>query len=586
MRVLGVKTNLGGQKIGNSILMEKLVLFYEKEYKPLLNHIPTNLTNTTQLIRYISTQIHTSISNNVQEHFIDHFKRFVNKTLPTLDRSTSAHLKHQILSMNTTPSAPEPANMVALATDPEDIVKWKSTHLIHILPDCAVHGEITKSVYYDVKANPLKFLKGMLYMNEVLEKDGHKLFQPIPLRTNIIPKHITFDTVCLIDLLYNNIASPDSANKSTMRNNVNQYKGEIWGNFLNLKHKVFKDKYYQFHHQIQTDGLSCSLLFVRKDQASDKKWGSKVTTVEKQEFHRIEELTVPQLDALKDRNIVGCDPGKKSLVYMLDENGKTLQYTAHQRKCESYGKRNERILCQMKKRHGIHEKELLLAKSVQDGICSGSSVNVEKFKKYLVEKDKLNNEVGNFYKVAVWRKMKFRQYSYGEKSIDTFLNKIKDTFGANCLIGYGNWSTDKQMKHSMPTMNKGLRRKIHKRFDTITIDEHRTSMLCCDCSSPLIHYRDKKNKEVYRLFCCVSCKNKETVFRSRDSNAAVNIRKLTRAWIDTQSRPIEFSRCSFVHKTEQQQALSLTHNSAEGVVGKRETIVVTALAVRTTIDLL
>jgi hypothetical protein len=63
--------------------------------------------------------------------------------------------------------------------------------------------------------------------------------------------------------------------------------------------------------------------------------------------------------------------------------------------------------------------------------------------------------------------MKFRQYSYGKKSIDTFLNKIKETFGENILIGYGNWSRNTQMKHFMPTMNKGLRKLIHKRFGTV-----------------------------------------------------------------------------------------------------------------------
>ena len=45
-----------------------------------------------------------------------------------------------------------------------------------------------------------------------------------------------------------------------------------------------------------------------------------------------------------------------------------------------------------------------------------------------VEKDKLNKETTDFYKKEVWRKMKFRQYSYGKKSIDTFLHKIKETF--------------------------------------------------------------------------------------------------------------------------------------------------------------
>ena len=42
------------------------------------------------------------------------------------------------------------------------------------------------------------------------------------------------------------------------------------------------------------------------------------------------------------------------------------------------------------------------------------SVDYEKYKKYLVEKDKLNKEVIDFYKKEVWRKMKFRQYSYGK----------------------------------------------------------------------------------------------------------------------------------------------------------------------------
>jgi hypothetical protein len=69
-----------------------------------------------------------------------------------------------------------------------------------------------------------------------------------------------------------------------------------------------------------------------------------------------------------------------------------------------------------------------------------------------------------FYKRDTWRKMKFRQYSYGKKSIDVFLNKIKETFGENLLIGYGNWSRDTQMNFFMPTMNKGLRKLIHKKI--------------------------------------------------------------------------------------------------------------------------
>ena len=32
------------------------------------------------LLPYLATQIHTSLSINIQEHFIQHFLRFINKT--------------------------------------------------------------------------------------------------------------------------------------------------------------------------------------------------------------------------------------------------------------------------------------------------------------------------------------------------------------------------------------------------------------------------------------------------------------------------------------------------------------------------
>jgi hypothetical protein len=141
--------------------------------------------------------------------------------------------------------------------------------------------------------------------------------------------------------------------------------------------------------------------------------------------------------------------------------------------------------------------------------------------------------------------MKFRKFSYGNKSIDTFLNKIKDTFGENLLIGYGNWSRTTQMKYTMPTLGKGLRKLIHKRFDTITINEYNTSKKCCDCYKNLKFYKNVKNEEIHRLLICSNCvssDNKKTVvYRTRDANSAINILNLTKFWIEKQFRPSEFS---------------------------------------------
>ena len=516
IKTLGLRDNRG-KKGKDTELLETLDTFYKNEYQPLLNHEKTNLKNTTFLLPYLAIQIHTSLHNNFQEHFIQHFLRFINKTTNeiTEDKAILFQFKKQLLELNETD---------------EIFSNWKLTHLSNILPT-----EIKKSIHYDIKVRPFEYLKGMLYMNSVLEKQESKLFQPLPLRSNIIPKHIIIDTASLVSL-FCPANNKEGIKKGDLHKNLKENQYDIWNAFLDLKHKIFKNKYYQFHNQIQTDGISCCLLFIRKD-FKDKKWGSRVPILQEQEFYNIEDLSKEQLDTLKERNIVGCDPGKHSLVYMMDKNGNKLQFTASQRKIESYGKRNERILLQEKKRNNIIEKETHLSSK------NSKSVDYDKFKVYLIEKDKLNKETKEFYMRDVWRKMKFRQYSYGKKSIDTFLNKIKETFGDNVLIGYGNWSRSTQMKHMMPTMNKGLRKLIHKKYDTITINEFYTSQRCCECYNELKHQKDKKGKEIYRLFCCSNCvssKNKNGVCRTRDKNSAISIMKLAKEWLNTQTRPKEF----------------------------------------------
>jgi len=523
VKSLGTRDNRG-KKGKDTDLLERLDVFYKTEYKPLLNHEKTNLKNTSFLLPYLATQIHTSLHNNFQEHFIQHFLRFINKTTTeiTEDKPTLFQFKKNVMELKETDTK---------------FNEWKQLHLPNILPK-----DTKKSIHYDIKVKPFEYLKGMLYMNSVLEKMESKLFQPLPLRNNIIPKHIILDTASLINLFCPEKDSKgNKVKKGELLSKVKNNQQEVWSNFLDLKNKIFKNKHYQFHNQIQTDGVSCCLLFIRKD-LKDKKWGSKVPILQDQEFNSIEDLSKEQLDTLKNRNIVGCDPGKRNLVYMMDKNGNKLQYTAPQRKRESKAKTNQRILLLERKRNGIIEKETILS------FQNSKSVDYEKFKVYLVEKNKLNKETSEFYKRDTWRKMKFRQYSYSKKSIDTFLNKIKETFGENILIGYGNWSRSTQMKYFMPTMNKGLRKLIHKKYDTITINECNTSKKCCGCHNNLEYYKDKENKQVFRLLVCsncVSCENKKIVFRTRDTNSAINIMNLTEIWIETQERPLCFQISSF-----------------------------------------
>jgi len=112
----------------------------------------------------------------------------------------------------------------------------------------------------------------MIYRNGVLEKQENKLFQPLPLRNNIIPKHIILDTAYIINLFcLEKDKEGNKIKKGELLSNVKDNQNEVWSNLLNLNHKIFKNKYYQFHKQIHTDGISCCLLFIRKD-LKDKKW--------------------------------------------------------------------------------------------------------------------------------------------------------------------------------------------------------------------------------------------------------------------------------------------------------------------------
>ena len=196
----------------------------------------------------------------------------------------------------------------------------------------------------------------------ILEKQESKLFQPLPLRNNIIPKHIILDTACIINLFCpEKDKEGNKIKKGELLSNVKDNQNEVWSNLLNLKHKIFKNTHYQFHNQIQTDGISCCLLFIRKD-LKDKKWGAKVPVMEEQDFYNIEDLSKEQLDT-KDRNIVGCDRGKRSLVYrwIIRETNYNTQHhrekeKANQNVIKEFCYMKERKMELLKKKHNYHFK--------------------------------------------------------------------------------------------------------------------------------------------------------------------------------------------------------------------------------------
>ena len=503
----------------NKELLNNVTWFYINEYQPSVNHVKLDVTNMTAFKATIAVEIYTCLSNNVQERFISHFRRFVNETANGTNKEKN-DFKYTILTKDLTVQA-DLLNINPIYHS------WWNEHISKIF-----QTPPNKSAFYDIKVRPLYYLKGMLYMNTILEQNNKKLFQPLSLRTSIIPMNIMFDTTSITK--YFTECQPFGILKSKIKMSENME--FAWSNILNLKDKIFKSNKYSFYHMMTTDGVSCSLTFIRKELI-----GKRIkSNIEELPFPKIEQMSDNDLIYMRNNcNIIGCDPGKRNLVYMVNDQKKHLTYTNPQRMHESKSKRNKIVLERWKKKEGIS----ILEKKISE--CNSKSMNYLKFKEYLREKTLLNESTKEFYQHKTHRTMKLRSFIYEKKSIDNFINKIGKTFndGRHIIIAYGDWSETTQMKNSAPSLGKGLRRLIHRKYFTFSVNEMYTSKRCNKCFNNLENFKDKKSKKVHRLLVCSTCvssENKKVTYRSRDINAGINIMNVAKYYMMCKSHHVKF----------------------------------------------
>ena len=521
LKATGTRDNRG-RKAQNESLQAELDAFYENEFKSLPAHEDKfDLRCYGYLLPYLATQMHTAIHNNLKEHFVTRLLRFINKTAEMYDedldkveaRKARRGLKNAIFEND--------ASLV-----PDRYKAWYKDYRRFIAP-----SEWDKSLSYDAKAYPERYLASSFYMNSVLEKMECKLFQPLSLRTSIVPHYITIDTASLMSFFA-------GKGQSALQMKIKENQEWFWNKLFNLDRRVFRQKGYDFNYTLQTDGVAVSLLFVHKHYSGTKKCPNTITG---------ERPTPPSIDTfdenhcqpLKERTVVGVDPGKFNIVYMTDGE-KKLRYTAYQRRTETMAKRNQRILLTEKQKRNIIERETELSDS------NSKTVDVDAFKEYVRAKNSMNADLRDFYGLALHRKMKWRQFVYTRRSEDKFLSRMRQLYGDDALVAYGNWSRTTQMRHFVPTKGVGMRRLISRHFETVLINEFRTSKLCCNCSKELSHVKIEQGESKKKLFRCLVCEecerseSKKRVFVTRDLNSALNIRRLACDWIRDQTRPVAF----------------------------------------------
>jgi hypothetical protein len=460
---------------------------------------------------------------------------------------------------------------------PNELLEWYNTIKDKITP-----SNIEKSIAYDCKTKEgwSKYISISYYINNEFEKYNDsiykqietlqkkvekarkddtkkkyndkikelntkiiKLFQIMPLRNSCVPKYLFIDSATLVNVIGN------TGCKGELLEDLKDNRTKIWNTYFNMNKSVFKVKDYNFNFTMVTDGIGCSLHFKHKNYKESKKENEK--EFETNELCYIDDLSDEQIKEFKDKKIVTADPGKKYLLYMVDNENKVLKYSSGQRSMESLNTRNRRIKATNKEQHPeITKAETELSK------YNCKTNNYEKFKEYIKEKYKCNQVIKKYYEEEINRKLNWRTKTYRQSSEDKFLNNIENTYGKkdDILICIGDWSNKNTIKGLGSTMGIGLKRLVSKLFNTVLIDEYNTSKLCCNCHKE----NDNKvinSKSLFRLLTCKHCNGggsenlhnsplKCSKFLNRDMNSCLNMQCIVKAYLtENRKRPKEFTRC-------------------------------------------
>jgi len=149
------------------------------------------------------------------------------------------------------------------------------------------------------------------------------------------------------------------------------------------------------------------------------------------------------------------------------------------------------------------------------------------------------------YQNDIFRKYKWYGYINRQKAEAKLIEAIKDKFGENVTIVYGDWSIGQQMRNFISTPNLRLKRKVAEHFQVYNIDEYRTSCINCKTleRNENMYLPDKKG--VYRKMHSIltyQMSNKRRGCINRDNNAVNNMITITEQFIKDRTRPKVFVR--------------------------------------------
>jgi hypothetical protein len=538
-------------------LKEPLTAFYKEHYLPLIQNDKINYTGLNTVLDYLKEDVITMYHNNIQLHYVDYVERYVNvvwkkkfltekirklgktkKERESRIRTLCSELrkiKNDLLNVDTTILTSKPYYHI-----------WINQQKRNILP---LKTNFEKnSIYYDLKCSPMNYLPCMIYMMKQVETEMESINNVFPLRSEITPKYIRLDTTTLVNLLF----TKKQGNKGFYKTEGNLKKNEdkIWEFFFRTERKFFMKTGYSFHHMISTDGVGISILFLQKELV-----GKKLPMMKKKIG---KELYIDELDdysTLQKKKIIGIDAGKCDLIYCIDGSNKdanVFRYSQDQRRKETKMNKYNNIIIAMKTNKIQYNgtNRTIIEYETELSHFNKKTLDINQFKEYLQEKNRINHILFGFYKKELFRKLKLGRYINAKRNEQKMINQFKKIFGnpEEVVICIGDWEQRKQMKYKEPTLGKGMRTLFRKNnYKVFLVDEFRTSCKCSNCEGGICEkfrvrkHPNKKKDELRLVHGLLRCKSGCGLW-NRDRNGSSSIYKIAKNAINKLERPTYLCR--------------------------------------------
>jgi len=346
-----------------------------------------------------------------------------------------------------------------------------------------------------------------------------------------------------------------------------------------------------FNNMIDTDGYAVSLHYVKPAFYGQTMFNGgamtllqskheRVATKSRPEFEYVSHMDQAQRQALVHMyplpTWLSADPGKDVVLHLEDGNGRSVHYTNCQRQIETSQKRNQQehvsIMRSLIRRvsaphlaqvgllfhrpHPIATHRTMFSRrlprapgrrdwrrrplgttyaGLQSSISCGAlmlkskSCNLAAYCAYLRARVAVLPPLAALYARTGFRRRRYRAFLGRKSSEDKLCHRIRQRFGSHSPIMYGNWGRNPNLRHQAPTPGIGLRRRLHKHFYTVTVNEQMTSSVCNHCegrglTKPRTRLLRGEEVETHHLLRCpnVLCARR---WWNRDVLGALNILK-------------------------------------------------------------